>query len=242
MDLTLEPEIPIEQYAECVAYLNNKPVFRGYAETYEVDSTQQQFTLVGVEELLNDKCSPMYFYPVDSITFTDLLADTITVDSDPGLLALANSAVPPGLEYEMYNTTKNIVKYAGGGTDSRFSTCNFYYISYLGVKQMQEAPNLVDMLGYDCSFYRDVNDLYLRIEYQYERGFADLGGVLAENVFDTKIRLGTVETGDDTIHGDEQLDGSAYGDEIVDLCWSHGRTIKFREGPVYTHMDVMLVD
>jgi len=239
MDLTLSRNVPVKQFSEIVAVDMGIPIFRGYVESYEIDSTKSKsLTVMGMENLLNQRFCPGYFWPAGSVTFTELFADTLTDLAQPGLLALANSAFPPGMEYEVYNATENIIKLPLWGTSSRATNGNIYGIDYRYVRKLDESLVLADLAYLDNAFYRDPTDLYVKLKNHYHRGWYDVGGLLMENAFDTTCRLGTISAPTKSITGSLETDMDPIGDLIVDLALGHGFYAHIRDTMNLTYLDI----
>jgi len=240
MEISRNASRSVRQFAEIVAVDMGIPIFRGYVESYEIDSKKtKSLTIKGMEYLLNLRYCPGYFWPAGSTQFAAMFSDTLTDLTQPGLLALANSTMPPDAAYEIYNATENIIKLLGWGTSSRLQNCSLYGIDYRYVRKLDESPgSLTDLIPLDNAFYRDTSDLYVKLKNHYHRGWYDVGGLLAENAFDTSVRLGTISQPTKSITGSLETDFDPIGDLIVDLALGHGFYVHIRDSMNNTYIDI----
>lgn len=240
LELTVGRAVPIKQFAEIIAVENSIPIFRGYVETYEIDSKREKsLTVVGAEGWLNRRSCISYFYK-EGTTFQTLFSDTLTDGVVPGLLAVANSALPPGLDYEVY-AADNQIKIPGGGRASRLSTNAIYSVDYRYANQVDESVLLADLTPLDNVYYRDDDDLYIKLDNHYQYGWADLGGILVENAFDTSVRLG--DDAGKALSGPLQVtQDDKIGDLIVDTALGHGYHVRMRDDWSHTYLDFLNTD
>jgi len=222
LEITLPRGVPVIQFAQVTASEQGIVLFRGFGETYQIDDKDEKtLNCKGMEALLNERYAHPYFYPIGT-TFADLFSDTCTDLALPGLLMQANGGVPPGLDYVVRDAAKNIIKIADGGKLYRFSTRSLYSIDYRYLRKMDEATSLADLQWVDNALYRDDSDIYIRIDNFYHHGWADLGGLVVENAFDTTCRLDTID--DKSLAGDlpvSQNEREPIGDLIVDIAMGH---------------------
>jgi hypothetical protein len=237
MDLTRG--VPVQQFSEIVVTDMGIPIFRGYVDSYKIDSKKSKsITVKGMEALLNHRFCPGFFWPAGSSTFATMFSDDLADLNEPGLLAIANSVMPPGLTYEVYNEAENIIKLAGWGKRSRLRSCDLYGLDYRYVRKLDNSPLLTDLVPLDNVFYRDDNDLYIKIDNHYHRGWADVGGVLAKNAFNTSVLLGNLSTPTALIKGSLETDFDPIGDLIVDLALGHNFYVHFRDTMDNTYVDI----
>lgn len=238
LDLTLARGVPVTQFAEIIAAEKGIPIFRGFVESYEIDSKREKsLTVLGSEAWLNRRSCISYFYP-EGTTFSTLFSDTLTDLGQPGLLAVANSSVPPGLDYTVYAAADNQIKIAGGGRLGRFSNRDLFSVDYRYLHQMGEATALADLTPLDNVFYRDSNDIYVKLNNHYQKEWPDLGGLLVENAFDTTVRLG--EDSGKSLSGTLQIDQEdEIGDLITDIAIGHGYHVHIRDDWNYTYLDFL---
>jgi hypothetical protein len=240
MSLETGRTVPIQQFAVIIAVDRGSPRFRGYVKTYQIDSNKNRsFEIAGIESLLNQRYALNYFYPKGTINFTDLFSDTLTDLAQPGLLAMANSALPRGLPYTVYNATENIIKITGGGKSSRLSTYPIYGQDYRYVRKMDEATILGDLVYLDNAFYRDDTDLYVKLKNHYHRGWYDVGGLYVENAFNTTCKPGTFDQPTAMLTGSLQTDNDPIGDLMVDLANASGFYVHFHDDWTNTYIDIL---
>jgi hypothetical protein len=239
MEVVLPRGVPVTQFATIVASEQGIIQFRGFAETYTInDKKEKTLSCKGMEALLNQRYAHPYFYPMGT-KFSDLFSDTCTDYAIPGLLAQANGGPPPGLDYSVYADlgAKNIIKITDGGKLYRFSTRPLYAIDYRYLRKLDEANLLADLTWVDNAFYRDQNDIYIRRDNFYDHGWADLGGMIVENAFDTTCRLDDIDT--KTLAGDlpvSQSEREPIGDLIVDIAMGHKYYVHFRDDANFTYI------
>jgi hypothetical protein len=239
LDLVLPRGVPVTQFSTIVASEQGIIQFRGFAETYSInDQKQKTLTFKGMEALLNQRYAHPYFYPIGT-SFSNLFSDTCTDLALPGLLAQANGGIPPGLDYSVYTDlgVKNIIKITDGGKLYRFSNRSLYAIDYRYLRKLDEANLLADLTWVDNAFFRDQDDIYIRRDGFYDHGWADLGGMIVENAFDTTCRLDTID--EKALAGDlpvSQSEREPIGDLIVDIAMGHKYYVHFRDDANFTYI------
>jgi hypothetical protein len=239
MEISRNASRTVRQFAEIVAVDMGIPIFRGYVESYKIDSKKtKSLTIKGMEYLLNQRYCPGYFWPAGSTSFASMFADTLTDLVSPGLIAMANATMPPDASYEIYNAAENIIKLPRWGTTSRLMTSSLYGIDYRYARKLDEAAALIDLVPLDNSFWRDGTDLYVKLKNHYHRGWYDVGGLLAENAFDTSVRLGTISQPSKVITGSLETNFDQIGDLIVDLALGHGFYVHIRDSMNNTYIDI----
>ena len=237
MDLEVSRITPIKQFSIVVAADRGVPFFRGYVETYDIDSSRtKSLSVKGVENLLNCRYAPAYYYPDGDTSFGEILSDTLDDGEEPGLLACANSALPPGVPVTVEDEALNIMKIDGGGLSSRLGDRDVYYISYTGLYKLHTWPEtLAELDAWDKCIFRDDTNLYVRIE-DGQRDWYNLGGLLVNNAFDTTVRLGTCP--DEPIEGSLETSFDEIGDIIVPLAISHDYKVTFRDDFYHTYINI----
>jgi hypothetical protein len=237
--LKIPKEIPVLQFAEVLIVESGKPSFHGYVEQYSIDSKRTKtLTLAGMERLLMERWTPDFFYPAGS-TFAKLFADACTLNDPPGLLAIANGLIPIGRAYTVHSVANNVICLEGAGLTSRYGNRNLYFIDY---KYLKELPSVHDVGGLDyvdMTHFRNQQDLYIRIDHNYSRGWMDRGGVICDGAFDTSVRLGNCDISL-VLKGD--LTTSALDDNIADLITniilSHGYHLHLRDTKNALYLDI----
>lgn len=236
--ITLPREVPAKQFAEVLFRKSGKPVFRGYIEQYEIDNDRtKKLTIQGMEKLLEYRYTSDFYYPEGTL-LSKLFSHTCTLNDPPGLLAIANGLIPPGRGYSFEDASNNIIKLEGAGTSSRYGNRNLYYLDYKYLKELPAVHSVSELAYIDKTHFRNATDLYIRIDHDYSRGWADRGGVICDGLNDTSIRLGTCPT--TAILG--ELSTIALEDNIADLITdlviSHGYHLHFRDTAKYLYLDI----
>jgi hypothetical protein len=236
--ITLPREVPAKQFAEVLFTESGKPAFRGYVEQYDIDNKRTKtLTIQGMEKQLEYRYTPDFFYP-DGTTLTKLFTHAPTLNDPPGLLLIANGLIPPGREYTVHDAANNTLCLNDAGTESRYGHRDLYYIDYKYIKELPSVHDVGELAYIDKTHYRNATDLWIRIDHDYSRGWADRGGVICDGVNDTTIRLGTCPT--DTLQGDlttQSLEDN-IADLITDLVAAHGYHMHFRDAAKYTYLDI----
>ena len=218
LEFTIDRSVPVPQFSEVLVTERDFPLFRGFVQTYTINSKREKtLSCLGMEALLNQRYALPWYYP-KSTSFIRLFSDTITKDQVPGLLVSANSALMPGVKWEYETESKNIIKIPGAGQRSRLGTSDIYKAALRGISILTSQASLSYLSAFDNSYYRDTDDLYVRIDNQYERSWADYGGLLFENGFDTTVRLGPISNPTVALIGDLTVSGDApIGDTIMEI-------------------------
>jgi hypothetical protein len=241
-EITLPREIPAKQFATAIFTDGGKVVFRGYVEQYEIDSKRTKtLTLQCMEKQLEYRYMPDYYYPAGT-TFAKLFSHTCTINDPPGLLAVANGMIAIGRSWIYEDETNNVIKLPDCGTTSRYGDKDLYYIDYKYVKELVAVNDVGELDYIDKTYYRNATDLWIRIDHDYSRGWADRGGVICDGCNDTTIRLGTCPTA--SLLGELQtvsLDDN-IADTITDLVTSHGYHMHWRDTAKYLYLDIDSVE
>lgn len=239
LDLTvIRRHFPIRQYAKVVAKDDENVMFLGYAESDNIQngSEEVEWTCYGVEKLLAGRWAPRYYWPANT-TFSDILSDQPVGDKDPGLFVMANGAIPPGTTHTIYSDKANIIKLDGRGSLSHFGECDFYSCSLYGLRKLNEIADLNMLSAVDYYFYRDADDVYIRISNAYDRGWNINGGLIAHNAYDTLCRLGTISDPGMVLGRDVETDSSEIGATIVSLATALGFYTHVRYTEKYAYFD-----
>ena len=240
MDLTVDRRVPITQFSTITAKDRGMIKFRGYAESNDIDSSDGNKTtwnVVGMEGLLNHRFTSRYFYKSEDLTIEDILRDDIEHNTPPGLLAMANSGVPPGITWKESETVDGTIELSGYGTNSYFGMRDIYCLTHLGTTNLPYTSDLV--LPYvTLGHYRDEDNLYVMVE---PRGYSWYlhGGLFCQNAYDTTVRLGDVEDAEQTLAGDLETNGDAIGDLIADLVNASGYQLLVLDDDNYTYLSLI---
>lgn len=237
-DVTLPRRIPAKQFGEVILWDANRPAFRGYIEQYEVDGARtKKLTVQGIEKLLEYRYTPDLFYP-SGTTFSELLSDECTINDLPGLLAIANGGLPVGWRFSFKDSTTNIVCLGECGTESRFGNCNLFFIGYQYLRELVAVHDVDELAYIDLTYFRNTDDLYIRIDHDYSRGWYDHGYLICENVFDTGIRLGSCPS--DSLDGDLTITVGEYNiaDIITGTMRAHNYYLHLRDEADGLYIDI----
>lgn len=237
--LTLPSAMPAKQFAEVVMIEGGRTIFRGYVENYSIDESRQKtLTLAGVERLLLTCVTPDNFYP-EGTSFSELLADSLTVTKPAGLLAIANGGLVPGWEFSFLDDDNNTVLLEGMGTNSRFGTKELYFIGYKYLMALTPVHDVGELAYRDATYYRNASNLWVRIDHHPSRGWYDRGGLIVDGAFDTSVRLGDVPD-DAELMGDlrTQAGDDNIADLMTDIIRAHGYFMHFRDSMKYLYIDI----
>ncbi len=238
-EITIDSKVPIQQYAIIRMADHGRTVFRGYVEyPPEEDGTKRHLQVAGMEKLLNARILPWYYYPAGDVTMQQLFANTPTSDQVPGLLALINGHVPPGTDYEIYDSDKNIVKLHGWGYNGKGGR-RAIFICYTTLTQLGEVEYLADLQNVDRGYYRDADDLYIRIYNLWAKGWPDVGGLILQDCMDTTVRVRNISNSGGALRGDLQIDWDTEpGDLIVNIAKGHGYYLHVSDDGAFTYLDI----
>jgi len=245
MELTVDRRLPITQFSIVTAKDGNMVKFRGYCESNSIDisdGSKTTWTVKGMENLLNARFAVRYFYPMGKSTLEEILTDELTDNTIPGLIAQANSAAPPGLPYSVYDADTNIIKLAGYGSQSYFGTRDLYVVGNTAAIKLTDAGTLELLEFTDTGYYRDADDLYIRVDNQKCRAWYMHGGLLVDGAHDTTVRLGEVYDTSQTLLGDLETNLDEIGDLITDLITASNLYVRVRDDDNYTYIDMMIAD
>jgi hypothetical protein len=244
-DMNMSRSVPVKQFALLEVLEGSDVIFRGIAEKYKISKTQKTIQSKGVEWLLFHRYTPMFNYCYTDVTMLELFRDCWdSMYGIPGLLRVANSYCPTATPYSMYDAAKNIVKLIGAGSGSRIGAADISMLTEELEQPLIRRAALADLQTYDQSVYQDATDLYVRYDGSSGGGaFANWfwylnGGLMAENAFDTMIRLGQHDGESTILTGGLMVDYNQIGDLLCNLAESHGYYIRWRDGATYTYLDV----
>jgi hypothetical protein len=233
--------VPVRPYAKITAREGGKIHFRGYISQRSIRNKTKSITCKGDEDLLLHRYTGRAHYfpdvtrlihPFQSAAPSQT-ADEYGVTWNCGLLFLANSLIPPTI-WTMEDEASWTWKLPGGGSSSRIGTADIYILSGVTAIKLTERSSLALCKANDYSSYRDANDLYIQINPVDEAYF---GAVLAENCFDTNVRMGVIDNPGTSIQNMQMAD-----DRIADCLFSLGaffeQPCKFRyAADGYTYLD-----
>ncbi len=188
---------PVLPYAKITAKEGGKIHFRGYVQQRALKNKTRTLACKGDEELLLHRFTGRAHYFPDTTRFVHAFksdAPNQTVDEygvtwNCGVLFLANSLIPPTI-WTLEDAASWTWKLPGGGSSSRIGTSDIYALSGVTAIKLTERASLALCEANDWSSYRDANDLYIQINPMDEAYF---GAILAENAFDTNVRMGNID-------------------------------------------------
>lgn len=179
-----------------LGYISRKPTIQS--------TVRKSIQALGVESLLFSCPCPVISIPYNSVDMQDIFSDA----AYPGLIYAANSHIPPGwLEDSrpaettddwiahgpctLVDATNGIAKLENCGSRSRLGTKTIY----VNGTAYTDRASYALMAANDRSTYRDTDDLWIRYYYSgaLEHGYRFLP-MYALNAFDTRCRMGTVES------------------------------------------------
>lgn len=246
--------IPISRYAHVVASEGKEVLFRGYIQKPKIKNKQtRELTCKGEEDLLLHRYTGRHSYLLNSRKLIHAFqsdppsqsADVYGVTGNVGLLFQANSKIPYNgkvitsgtPQYDWFYHGHDWIYYLKGlGLDSRIGNANIYADGLL-------LPRVADFATLEAtaiSSWSDVNDLWVRLDdADYSFGFGPKQLMLAENCYDTNIRLGTIDLPTAVIAGNIQLNTDRILDIIIDLAEFFGLEPRFRRTAEYTYLDLL---
>lgn len=244
LNITLSTPAPIQDNAEVLLKEGNNIICRAFLDTWGRDPQTHKYTYncKGIEALLKDRYSINYNYAFKSgqLTYNQLLSDTPVDQGIPGLLFLANSTFPVGYaHWDWYDQANVIVRLQGGGKKGRTANTKCWMVTQ-DLNELTEAFTLTDLATLSWGYYRDNYDLYVRAIGDAPLGncWMTMGGLMCEDAFDTRIRLGDIDGGDDDFVGYYTLkpDQNLY-DVIMGILGTMGNNITWRDTNSCTFLD-----
>jgi len=235
LNLTVSSKTPIPRFSEVRLSEGKSAIMNAFVLSYSSrDSKTMSLTCKGKEALLKARYSIAYNYgfPDATITKNDLLSSDQPISAGyPGILFLANSTFPVGYyHWDYYSQANAIVRLSGAGLNSRIGSALCYMITWL-VRPLVEVANIADLTG-NWNMYRNDADLYVRAVGDAPRGnnWMTHGGLTCLNAFDTGVRMGDNEDGDDFFVGSYFLkpDQNMY-DVFTGLLNTEGNYIRWRD-------------
>lgn len=237
LDVDLARSVPVTQFSEVIAAEGDVVLFRGYVEKDEINNNKMKsISCIGMEALLNQRFANPYFYQRDVTTLETIFSHSHTNGQVPGLLAIANSGFPPGWDYSYYNEDEHVVKIKDAGKAHRFGLRRVFGLDLEFLRELSELTSITQTTPIDNSFYRDQEDMYIKLKDHEHRGWPDLGGILVEEAFDTTTRMGNIAT--KYITANLQTNWDEIGDLLINIAIGHGLFPHFRPGWNYTYIDV----
>ncbi len=233
---------PIEQFAKVVATEGNDIRFRGYVERYTLEGEKKTLQMKGMENALAYRYAPKFNYCFASQPLHTCLGDTLsgTSTTGVGLLAQAQSLMPPASEYEIIDATNNIIKIAGAGHDSVIGHNDIYQLSKSGVIKYTKSYDIEDLVSNAGYYFQDANDLYVRpptdSKYTDFYKYPQQGYLLAAYAYDLDIRLHPDVPTDVTLQGGLMEDQQDFLSLIMDLIEANSCEATWIESRGYLYL------
>lgn len=251
--------IPVQRYAHVIATENRRVLFRGYVKSPKIKNIKtRELTCKGEEDLLLRRHTGRFAYQASTRRLIhafqsdapNQVADTYGVTGNVGLLFIANSMIPlygntvlipatPDFEWAALDSDW-IYKLAGLGTDSRIGTKNIYFEGAL----LPRVDSYAELQATPFSSWSDADDLWVRCDenmwgLNISPGFGSRALMLAENAYDTGIRMGNVDLSTTVLTGNLQLNFDRIMDVLIDLAEFHGLNPRYRRARDCTYMDFL---
>lgn len=250
--------IPVARYAHVVAIEDRRVLFRGYVSKPRIKNIDtRELQCKGEEDLLLKRYAGRFAYQASvhylgHVFQSDMpsqVADGYGVTGNVGLLAMANSMIPfhgnvitsgtPA--YDWFAHGHDWIYYlAGLGTTSRIGTANIYAEG----KLLPRVADYATLEATAVSCWADANDLWVRlddggIDDTLNHNFGPKIVMLAENCYDTGVRMGTIDLDDTLLTGNLQLNFNRILDTLIDMAEFYGLNPRFRRGRNYTYLDCL---
>lgn len=163
-----------------------------------------------------------------------LLDGSVATASDPmtymaGMIWSMNSLVLPGLSTASVDEATGIITYPDFGSNSIAGTRDVYFAGHLCTL----VPSLSEIEDDDYQIYRAPG--YLKVR---GTGVGDtLGPIYIDNAFDTYIRAGNLDYGDEFLYSALELAYTPYWPLLEQFLNSHKMYCTLRNGADYTYID-----
>jgi hypothetical protein len=252
LDFTVDRRTPVPLFAQVIVVDAGIVIFNGYVERQtSLTKEKRRFLCKGNEAKLYHRFMPKLSCTNSITDLHQVLGDKISTGQmgyflyNPGLLFCANSYWPPGTPYRIYDSTKNIIQlrfidtHVDIGEAALFVRNIFFQVlSIKTLKRLTRYGSLSDLQTYNDSYFVAANkDIYIRVD---GSNWYSVGGLFAENVFDTKVRLGEMD-----VWWNQYLEGelyTKYDDDIAALFFKlakrHGYYVRIHDDFNYTYLDL----
>ena len=247
-------KIPVQRWAHVVATEGNDVLFRGYVASPRIKNINtRELICKGEEHLLLRRFTGRFSYQASARRLAHVFQsdpptqteDEYDVSENVGMLFMANSLIPyhgnvltTGVPaYDWWAEGADwIYKLSGLGTSSRIGTADIYAEGKLLPRQSTYAALQATAL----SCYSDASDLWVRVDnVAYNVGFGPRYCMLAENCYDTGIRVGNIDLGSTVLTGNSQFNFTRILDILIDFAEFYGLNPRFRRGKDYTYFDAL---
>lgn len=247
--------IPIQRYAHVVATEDRRVLFRGYVRNPKIKNIKtRELSCKGEEDLLLRRYSGRFAYQSESSRrlvhafqsgAPNQTADAYGVTGNVGLLSIANSMIPfhgnvlttgtPA--YDWFAHGHDWIYYLKGlGLNSRIGTADIYAEGTL----LPRVATYAELESTAISCWSDANDLWVRLDdTALNPGFGPRMMMLAENCYDTGVRMGTIDLPTTELTGNLQLNFDRIMDVLIDLAEFYGLNPRFRRSANCTYFDAL---
>jgi hypothetical protein len=258
LNLKCSRRIPITKFALIQAKEGNQYLFRGYIQKPKIKNLQErELNCKGEEDFLLRRVTGRYSLVPEANRLVHAfqsdapsqVADAYGVTGNVGLLFMANSMIPyhgnvitTGTpNYDWFAHGHDWIYYlAGLGAASRIGTDKAIYAEG---KLLPRADTFLELedASHKISCWSDADDLWIRLDdAAYNVGFGPRSLLMAENAYDTGVRLGIIDHPDTVLKGNLQLNFDRIMDILIDIAESYGLDPRFRYEANHTYLDLMI--
>ncbi|MFZ2472762.1 MAG: hypothetical protein WAW52_12595 [Methanothrix sp.] len=246
--------IPVGRYAQVVATENRRVLFRGYVKSPKIKNIKtRELTCKGEEDLLLRRTTGRFAYQASTRNLIHVfqsdapnqVADAYGVTGNVGLLFIANSKISHHGNTSLTDAPTpdwywTGVDWAYGlyglGLDSRIGLADIYAEGTL----LPRVDSYAELQATAVSCFSDASHLYIRLDDDsLNAGFGPRYMMLAENCYDTGIRMGNVDLPDTVLTGNLQLNFDRIMDVLIDLAEFYGLNPRYRRARDCTYMDFL---
>jgi len=243
LEVTLSRNTPVTRYSTVIFAIDGQPKFRGFVEQI-VDSLEKRKILCkGNEAKLSYRFASKKAYvsswynspPRLGSLLLDIMPYCEPYEDGPGALCDANSYIPPGTPYTIYDSTKNIVVLKYMNTKLDFSGRSILVRLNGGMSPLTQCGALADLQNTDYAYYIDANnDIFIRVQ---DSNWYAVGGLFAHNIVDTGVRLGSVETMWRFITQRLYIGGEEIAELLSNIARSNDLAINITDSWEYTYLN-----
>jgi hypothetical protein len=251
-------QVPVQRYAHVIAKEDRRVLFRGYVAKPRIKNIKtRELQCKGEEDLLLKRYTGRYAYQASTHYLAHAFqsdmpsqtADSYGLTGSIGMLAMANSMIPFNgnvlttgtIHYDWWAYGSDwIYKLAGLGLNSRIGAANIYAEGVL----LPRVDSFAELQATEISCWSDANDLWVRLDdggtdETLNHNFGPKITMLAENCYDTGIRMGQIDLDDTLLTGNLQLNYDRILDTLIDLAEFYGLNPRFRRDANCTYLDAL---
>ncbi len=248
--------VPIKRYAHVVATDGGRVYFRGYVKKPKIVNMQsRELSCMGEEDLLLRRYSGRYSYQASTHYLGHVFqsdppsqaADGYGVTGSVGMLFMANSVIPyhgsvtvagspaPHFDWDAAGVDW-IYRLPGLGLNSRIGSADIYAEGTL----LPRVDSYAELETTDISCFSDADDLHIRLDNSVlNRGFGPRMCIMAENAYDTGVRMGNIDLQNTLLTGNLQLAFDRMLDIINNIAEFYGLNPRFRRTRDHTYFDAL---